>query len=712
MDNRTKLPPPGEFLLVGEKLKETLSALDLRLTIAAAAARVRYSDPAYDDPYRGLHISAEQIDALSRQETAFETLAGMAASFPIIHDTQDNPLNRLAMRFDLDTFERDTLLIAAAPELLSKYKRFYSYLHNDVARKAATVDLTLDLLCATFEERVARMSCFLPDSRLFFCGLLEDVEAADEQGLGAPLRLSAPVKQFLFSDGKTGQNIGPYLALDAIPASGVDDNWLSRHLVGELNDRQNIRLWITCEDIKYVQNCIASGAAHCHKKILWIDLQKLPQSNESNAREAAAYAVAHDALICVTGISKILANPQAKNFILDLLQREQELVVISAHNDISTPDIAELSNAFFVQKISKTPHREIVRELKAEASVHGLRIPESDLVKISNNNAMSVTAVSRFVARKAAQIRWDCNVGADHSGGFERLENGSLPTEHDHSELSLLADQISPRAGWDDVVLPNNTKVRLENLAARIRLREKVNKDWKAPRDSASGSGLFALFSGESGVGKSFSAEVIAYETGKPLYRVDPSRIVSKYIGDTEKNLDLVFQAAQNRDVILLWDECDAFCSKRTSVNDSRDKFANMEIAYLLQKMEHFDGVSLMTTNLRENIDDAFWRRFNVIVNFPFPEADIRDAIWQRSLANKRLPSESIPLRLIAERYKLSGGAIKNAAITAAYAAAAEGRTQVCLEDILQGIKEEYQKIGRPLSKQELAMDASTEAVK
>jgi SpoVK/Ycf46/Vps4 family AAA+-type ATPase len=213
-----------------------------------------------------------------------------------------------------------------------------------------------------------------------------------------------------------------------------------------------------------------------------------------------------------------------------------------------------------------------------------------------------------------------------------------------------------------------------------------------------------ALFAGESGTGKTLAAEVVAGELGLDLYVVELSALVDKYVGETEKNLERLFAEADRVDAVILFDEADAVFGKRSETKDAHDRYANMESAYLLQRLESFNGVALLTTNLRANIDDAFTRRFDLIVDFPFPDAALRKALWQRCLAGP-VPlapdvADGSALDSVADRFELAGGAIRAAATTAAYLAAAGGHA-VGAEDLLTGARREYRKMGR-LSEEDL----------
>jgi SpoVK/Ycf46/Vps4 family AAA+-type ATPase len=206
--------------------------------------------------------------------------------------------------------------------------------------------------------------------------------------------------------------------------------------------------------------------------------------------------------------------------------------------------------------------------------------------------------------------------------------------------------------------------------------------------------GLKVLFSGESGTGKTMAAQVLAYDLGLDIYRIDLATIVSKYIGETEKNLDRIFTAAEGSNAILFFDEADALFGKRSEVSDSHDRYANIEVAYLLQKMESYPGAVILATNFRHNIDDGFLRRLDFLVDFPFPEAEDRERIWRLVLPDSAPLADDVDVPFLATQFKLSGGGIRNASLAGAFLAAEdEGRIE--MRHLIRGVALEYGKLGR-----------------
>jgi AAA+ superfamily predicted ATPase len=265
--------------------------------------------------------------------------------------------------------------------------------------------------------------------------------------------------------------------------------------------------------------------------------------------------------------------------------------------------------------------------------------------------------------------------------------------------LDDLAQRIDSTATWDDLVLPEQQKSILRDISTHVRQRTKVYQDWGFGSKGGRGLGISALFSGVSGTGKTMAAEVIAKELRLDLYRIDLSAVVSKYIGETEKNLRRIFDAAEAGGAILLFDEADALFGKRTEVKDSHDRHANVEVSYLLQRMEAYQGLAILTTNLKASLDQAFLRRIRFVVAFPFPDAKGRVQIWQRIFPHQT-PTQELDFDNLA-KLSVAGGNIRNIALNAAFVAADAGEP-VMMKHILQAAKSEYVKLERSLTDVEI----------
>jgi SpoVK/Ycf46/Vps4 family AAA+-type ATPase len=273
-------------------------------------------------------------------------------------------------------------------------------------------------------------------------------------------------------------------------------------------------------------------------------------------------------------------------------------------------------------------------------------------------------------------------VGGDIDAAVRRLASGPL---------EQLTRRIVPTRTWDDIVLSPERKQMLHGVVDRYRHATQVYDEWGfSPNPSR---GLVALFSGPSGTGKTLSAEIIAGALGLDVFKLDLSSVVSKYIGETEKNLEQIFDAASAGNMVLFFDEADSLFGKRSEVSDARDRYANIEVSYLLQRLESYDGLVVMATNFEKNIDEAFVRRIHVRIEFAMPGVAERRRIWAQNLP-PTAPVQDVDLDWLATRFELSGGSIRNASVHAAFLAAAEG-TPITMEHAVRGVAREWRKIGR-----------------
>lgn len=304
------------------------------------------------------------------------------------------------------------------------------------------------------------------------------------------------------------------------------------------------------------------------------------------------------------------------------------------------------------------------------------------LVAQFNLNAPSIQAVCA-----------DSRETASFSHLWDRCRTQSRP------QLDDLAERLDTIATWQDLVLAEPQQQTLKAIVAQVQQRSYVYETWGFGSTSHRGLGITALFAGASGTGKTMAAEVIARELQLDLYRIDLSAIVSKYIGETEKNLRKVFDAAEVGSVVLLFDEADSLFGKRSEVKDSHDRYANLEVSYLLQRMESYRGLAVMTTNLKENIDTAFLRRIRFIVKFQFPDVAQRKEIWQRVFPKNSQHTELDFDRLA--KLNVAGGNIRNIALNAAFIAA-DANAPIQMKHILEAARAEYTKLERTLTDAEV----------
>jgi hypothetical protein len=315
-----------------------------------------------------------------------------------------------------------------------------------------------------------------------------------------------------------------------------------------------------------------------------------------------------------------------------------------------------------------------------------------------NGHLDEIAEQFRLSAETVASVGAFVGSATDNFGRVDPDKLWSACRSLSRPRLDDLAQRILPVAGWDDLILPEPQKQALRQLAAQARHRMTVYESWGFAGKGRRGLGISALFAGASGTGKTLAAEVLARELRLDLYRIDLSAVVSKYIGESEKNLRQVFDAAEEGGVMLLFDECDALFGKRSEARDSHDRYANIEVSYLLQRMENFQGLAVLTTNFRSAMDKAFQRRLRFTVDFPFPGVPEREAIWQRAFP-AMTPTSGLDIKRLAQ-LNMTGGNIRNIALNAAFLAAEAG-SPVRMEHLLLATRQEAIKTERPLSENE-----------
>jgi hypothetical protein len=427
---------------------------------------------------------------------------------------------------------------------------------------------------------------------------------------------------------------------------------------------------------------IAGAAAELGARVLDVSCRALP----ADPRALVAVqreAILHRAVLVFTGADELAEGPEARARAVDAALRGYPgPVAITARR----PPGAALapSRGALVLEVPLPPEREReqlwARHLAAGAGADG---------------SVAAEAAARYrltggQIERAARI---ARAAAD-APGLPDVHRGVRAVLDD--ELARLASRVEWQQDWRDLVLPEESLDELRELIARVRYRRRVLDEWGFGRKLAKGLGLAALFSGPPGTGKTMAAGLVARELGLDLYAIDLSRMVSKYIGETEKQLARVFDAAEAGHAILLFDEADAMFGKRTDVKSSVDRYANLEVNYLLQRMEAFSGITILTTNFDAAIDEAFRRRLAFRIAFPLPEEDERGRLWRAVIPAPALGA-GVDFEELAEKFAMSGGYIRNAALRAAFLAAADGQ-RIGMGHLLRAATAEYASMGKVMS--------------
>jgi hypothetical protein len=613
-------------------------------------------------------------------------------------------LPRLAEVFGLSPFETQVIVICLAPELRRRYDRLYAYLQDDITRKRPSLDLVLDLLCRSETERWRRLRQLGDGCRLRRTALVEIVDDPHSpSGSGALaqfLRLDPRILRSLLGDHRLDSRLAPGSRLEPLPTGmavpDVDERLVHRvaRLVGDRlrPDPQGPRpsgvVQLHGPAGSGARELAAAACAGHGVRLLWLDGATLTAA--ADGAELIRLAMREGLLLgCALFVARAdaLLRDDARPVLASLgaaLAQFGGLVFLSSRAPWADPDL--LGGAELVRVQMPAPDARL-RTVAWQLALAGDG-PEAEGWAAQLGPRYRLTQGRIRAAVQAART-----AGADGDRlGLESLATACL--EQSGALLEELAVRVRPRYGWADLVLPEDRIALLGEICAQIRHHERVFDGWGFGRRIAHGRGLSALFSGPSGTGKTLAAEVIAGQAGLDLYKVDLAGVVSKYIGETERNLARIFSEAQNSNAILFFDEADALFGKRSEVSDAHDRYANIETSYLLQRMEDYDGVVVLATNLRQNLDEAFTRRIRFLVDFPFPDESSRRQIWQSHLPPEAPLAPDIDCAELARLFPVPGGAIKNVVLNAAFLAAQEGHP-IAARHLLHGLRREFEKVGK-----------------
>ncbi|WP_431046313.1 ATP-binding protein [Streptomyces sp. P1-3] len=639
-------------------------------------------DPNPDDAFRGLYLSDEAVRRLL--EEGREVAGPDAAEPPLVAEAESRTpgatrLRSLAAEFDLTELDVEILLIALVPDLDDRFEAFYGYLNDDVTRRRPSTGLALGLCGVPAADAGARARLH-PLSPLRAGGLLL-VEEPDRPFLARALRVPDRVTAHLLGDDTPDPRIADVLApwhdvpgVGDVPRVG-DPSPLAR----ALNAGAHL-VYVKEEQGGAGTALAASALEESGRGVLGVDLERLAE--DPNPTEAVRVLTREARL---TG-SGVVCGP------VDALIRERP-EAIRAVADTPLPVVLVGRAPWDANWSARPPvllHAPRV-EPTARAGLwtraYGEHVPAHlDVTRVLSPFLLTPDQIAR-AARSAAQTALldGGELLPDHIRAGARAQNAA--------GLDRLARRVEPAVTWQDLVLPKDSLTQLRELAARARHRDRVLGEWGMRPGGGRGRGVAVLFAGDSGTGKTMSAEVVAADLGLDLYTVDLATVIDKYVGETEKNLERIFSEAAGINGVLLFDEADAIFGKRSEVKDAHDRYANVESAYLLQRMETFDGLAILATNLRANLDDAFTRRLDLVIDFPVPDAAQRRLLWERCLAPVPC-SPDLDLDFCAESFDLAGGNIRSVAVTAAYLSAESG-APVAMADLIHAVQREYQKLGR-----------------
>ena len=686
-------------------LLRELARLDRRLESAVGAMQAAHGAEAAADPYRGLYVSHDEAGRLAARAPG--AAADYAATSPDAAPDDDGSRWRLLRRgAGLTPLDADLLLVALAPELDLKYERLYAYLQDDVSRRRPTVDLALGLLCPAWEERVAARARLAASAPLLRHGLLrlaEDPAHRDPPLLSRVLRPDARVVEYLLgSDEPDAALLGICTPID--PAARLEDLLLAEPRKAAL--AAVIRgVPEGGSALVYLQGPYGVGKrtvaeALCRAAgipLLAVDVARLLAAGDAVARVGAAAreALLRGSALLWEGFGLLLADEHGALRAAVLREAEARRVTFLTGEEGWEPADAPAGQGFYPVRLERPAYGERVRLWSAlingDGSGDGVDLEAlASQFRLSGGQIRDALTTARSLARVRDPA--EGRVSMDDLRAACRIQS--------NQRLSSLARKVVPRHGWDDIVLPPDRARQLREIVTSMRHRARVYDEWGFGRALALGKGLNVLFTGPPGTGKTLGAEIIAAELALDLYKIDLSTMVSKYIGETEKNLARIFAEAETSNAILFFDEADALFGRRSEVRDSHDRYANLEVAYLLQRMEEYEGVVILATNFRRNMDEAFVRRMHHTVDFPLPGEAERLRIWARVFPAATPVEPGLGLERMARGLEISGGSIRNIALAAAFLAADDGGV-VRTAHLVRATRRELQKMGKLVSERD-----------
>ena len=599
-------------------------------------------------------LDADEAAQLASAENTIESrLAQTQAPFP---------LRLLFTRCKLDKFQENCVVLAYAAALDSKYEKLFAYLQDDISKKTPGTALAVQLFLPpekTVEEFLSRFARRDPFTALFDAERLAQGE----------LVLQGSVLEYLSSG-----SVAPLPGLRLF--SGETERPAQPLVVGQQLARRLDRIFADPEPCAV---CISGGPgsgkrfqtehlmARSRKSCVFADMDC--EQPLGRGREAVLLARLTGSFLCFANLDRTDADgqplPPDPRLVQELLSEDADCGKIFF---LSRQRVSARCDRLLVD-LEIPPLTEQERILLFRDGLQGRQLGDGLTVE-------ELAAKFRFSPR---QIRLACQQALGLAGlDAEPAVSGSLMHRCCYRQivhkLDQLASRVRPAFSWDDVVIPAAQKRLLQQACGHIKYQYQVFCTWGFEQKITYGRGLSILFAGAPGTGKTMCAQVIANELNMELYKINISQIVSKYIGETEKNLQALFTEAKHSNCILFFDECDAIFGKRSEVKDAHDRNANVEVAYLLQQIEEHDGVCIMATNLIGNIDAAFMRRITYVVHFPFPDAAMREEIYRRTIPPQTPLADDIDWRFLAEKFQLSGGHIKNIILSAAFLAAQEHR--------------------------------------
>ncbi|MBO7743566.1 ATP-binding protein [Paenibacillus sp. MWE-103] len=688
-------------------LQDELTRLDYMIHIhrlRSGSASALLADP-----------SAGHVGSEDAQRQAFNVLEARMLRRTMLskHAGVHLALPRLALLFRLSEIERLVLMIALAPELDLNYAKQYADMQHDAARTMPSVELAMQLLQTRRPGRMLAQAILDPSANLVKFRLLR-LHASDSspylgsRGLCADSQIANYIIGMEQLDGRLGT--AAYFA-EGLP--DPDIAWLHEDLLGRMQKlirsqldpsgalNRKLMFVFSGETGSWKRRSAEAVCRELGISLLIGDIAKMldhPMTFAECLFLLCREAHLHPAALCLLHSDSLFAHPDRHSkeiaAFLDAMELFPNLIFVLGTR--AWPALKACGNEGLIDVAFELPGPELRRELWNRLAAPVPMEERVDLAAVADKFRFTPGRIQNAMTMARNLAIWRDPVQARVS--MKDLQ-ASCCAQPEHA-LDRLADPLTPVGTLRDLILPPDQIKRLQEIIDQVKYRSVVHGEWGFRKKLSRGVGLNILLHGPPGTGKTMAAEVIANELELDLYRINLAQVVSKYIGETEKNLHAVFQGAEDSRAMLFFDEADALFGKRTEAKDALDRHANTEIAFLLQQMEEYDGITILATNLLHNMDAAFIRRMQYSIEFPIPDDSQRREIWKAMFPDEAPRHESIDYGFLARQFHISGGHIKNVVLSAAFLAAKEGRP-IGMEHLIPSVKREMDKTGKLTSKED-----------
>jgi AAA+ superfamily predicted ATPase len=696
---------------------EALEQLSKLLLPAVCRAEEAYGFKIGEDPYRGLSVdvtdASSALNCRALELVAEEELQSWRKW--IANCSLYDRLTQIDKDFRVEDFE--LLLLALAPEFDSGFEAVFGFLQDDVTRRRASVDLAVRLFEGSYGFAMVVLARLNRSSPLIANRFITLADPTDgRSGLRAKvIRLEEQFVRQIFCMNDLDHRIASFsVVIDPATPSSPFEN----ALIERIAKVEPMRLYMYGPDSRVNQYTAEAIAEKLRMRLLVVDASRAIATEGSiaeTARLLVCEANSSNYLLLFSGMDALHAPEKQSgwNQLASVISEAPEIPLVLLGTRPSIPPTSHPLSAM-VLEVPRPDADKRFEHWNSGLSDKCIRLIAGEVQLLADRYTLTRTQIELAICEAIAQAKLR---SAQKVTSFEvTFDDLSISARHQGGrDLESLTNRITPRVQLKDVIVPKDVQEQLHELSSRVQNRSWVLGKWGFGRQQSYGLGVNALFAGPTGTGKTMAAEAIAHSLGKDLYKIDLTSVVSKYIGETEQKLEQVFQASEATQAVLFFDEADSLLGKRSEVKDAHDRYANLEVSYLLQRMERYDGLIVLATNLLGNIDEAFLRRMATIVHFPKPSITERRVLWEKAWPRNADKQLTIPLAsnsgfrieydFLAERFELTGGNIRNAVLAAAFFAAARCRNPVVtMWDVLQGVRREFQKLGQLMTDDELGL--------